>query len=118
MSVGKWHLGGPEKLNWDRVVECEGRDMAGEAVAMLRQRPKDRPFFFWVATTDPHRPLDADAVPHPYDPATVVVPPYLPDHPLIREELAQVLRRNHPLRHPRRTDPRRVGTPRACWIAP
>jgi len=89
MSVGKWHLGDDEKRNWDRVVECAGRDMAKEAIALLKERPRDKPFFFWVATKDPHRPFDADAVPEPHDPAKVVVPPYLPDHPLIRRELAQ-----------------------------
>ena len=88
-SVGKWHLGDDEKRNWDRVVECDGRDTASEAIALLKDRPKDKPFFFWVATKDPHRPFDADATSEPHDPAKVVVPPYLPDHPLIRRELAQ-----------------------------
>lgn len=89
MSVGKWHLGQPEKRNWDRVVECAARDTASEAVALLEARPEEEPFFFWVATKDPHRPFDADAVKTPHDPADVVVPPYLPDHPLIRREIAQ-----------------------------
>ena len=89
MSVGKWHLGDEEKRNWDRVVECSGRDTATEAIALLESRPKDKPFFFWVATKDPHRPFDTDAIANPHDPAEVVVPPYLPDHPLIRQELAQ-----------------------------
>jgi N-sulfoglucosamine sulfohydrolase len=89
MSVGKWHLGDHERRNWDRVVECAGRETAEKAVELLQDRRKDRPFFFWVATKDPHRPFDADAAARPHDPAAVVVPPYLPDHPLIRKELAQ-----------------------------
>jgi len=89
MSVGKWHLGDAERSHWDRVVECSGADTADEALALLKARPENKPFFFWVATKDPHRPFDADAVSKPYDPAKVVVPPYLPDHPLIRKELAQ-----------------------------
>lgn len=88
-SVGKWHLGDPERRHWDRVVECSGRDTAARALELLEARPKDRPFLFWVASKDPHRPFDADAVARPYDPAQVVVPPYLPDHPLIRKEIAQ-----------------------------
>ena len=88
MSAGKWHLGEAEKSNWDRVVECAGGDTAKEAVELLRQRPEDKPFFFWVASKDPHRPFDADAIQNPHDPDEVVVPPYLPDHPLIRKELA------------------------------
>jgi len=89
MSVGKWHLGQDEQRHWDRVVECAGRDTADLAVGLLRDRPRDKPFFFWVASKDPHRPFDGDAIKRPHDPAEVVVPPYLPDHPLIRKELAQ-----------------------------
>lgn len=89
MAVGKWHLGDDERAHWDRIVECAGQDTGAEAVDLLADRPKDKPFFFWVATKDPHRPFDVDAIPRPHDPADVVVPPYLPDHPLIRKELAQ-----------------------------
>jgi len=89
MSVGKWHLGEDERHHWNRVVECAGRDTAEKALDLLRDRPKDKPFFFWVATKDPHRPFDTDAVSQPHDPAKVILPPYLPDHPLIRKELAQ-----------------------------
>ncbi len=89
MSVGKWHLGEAERRNWDRVVECAGRETAEKALELLESRPQDKPFFFWVATKDPHRPFDRDAIARPHDPARVVVPPYLPDHPLIRKELAQ-----------------------------
>ena len=88
MSVGKWHLGEAEQKHWDVVVDCPGNDTAIEAVKALSERPADRPFFFWVASKDPHRPFDEDAVPDPHDPADVVVPPYLPDHPLIRSDLA------------------------------
>jgi len=89
MSVGKWHLGDAEKRNWHEIVECDGRDTAVEAIKLLEGRPKEKPFFFWVASKDPHRPFDPDAIRSPHDPAKVVVPPYLPDHPLIRKELAQ-----------------------------
>ncbi len=88
MSVGKWHLGEAEKANWDRVVECDGRDTATQTIQALRERPKDKPFFLWCASKDPHRPFDADAIAQPYDPADVIVPPYLPDQPLIRKDLA------------------------------
>ena len=89
MSVGKWHLGQQEQRHWDEVVECAGRETAEKALELFNSRPKDKPFFFWVATKDPHRPFDTDAIARPHDPARVVVPPYLPDHPLIRKELAQ-----------------------------
>ena len=88
MSVGKWHLGEPEKSHWQRVVECAGRETADRAIAMLRRRPPESPFLMWVASTDAHRPFDADAIAQPYDPESVVVAPYLPDHALIRKDLA------------------------------
>ena len=88
ISVGKWHLGPAEQRHWDVVVDCPGRETASEAIKALSGRPADRPFFFWVASKDPHRPFDEDAIPNPHDPADVVVPPYLPDHPLIRRDLA------------------------------
>lgn len=88
ISVGKWHLGDAEKKNWDVVVDCDGADTAAEAIKALRDRPKDRPFFLWAASKDPHRPFDPDAIAEPYAPADVIVPPYLPDHPLIHEDLA------------------------------
>lgn len=88
MSVGKWHLGDAEQSHWDVVVDCPGKETAVEAIKALSGRPMDRPFFFWVASKDPHRPFDDNAIPDPHTPADVVVPPYLPDHPLIRHDLA------------------------------
>lgn len=54
----------------------------------LRERPKDRPFFLWAASIDPHRPYKQGTYEHPHDPAKVIVPPYYPDIPEMREELA------------------------------
>ena len=88
MSVGKWHLGEAEQKHWDVVVDCAGADTAKEALEMLRARPDDAPFFFWVASKDPHRPFDRDAIPQTHSPEDAVVPPYLPDNPLIREDIA------------------------------
>ncbi|MYC64981.1 MAG: sulfatase [Acidobacteriia bacterium] len=88
VSVGKWHLGDAEQNHWDVVVDCAGKETAAEAIKALSERPMDRPFFFWVASKDPHRPFDENAIPNPHRPADVVVPPYLPDHPLIRQDLA------------------------------
>lgn len=89
MAVGKWHLGDAERVHWDRIAECPGARTAEEALRLLEERPRGKPFFFWVASVDPHRPYGEEDVPVRYDPARVVVPPYLPDHPEIRKEIAR-----------------------------
>jgi N-sulfoglucosamine sulfohydrolase len=88
MAVGKWHLGKAERAQWDKVVDCPATDLERQTLALLTERPKDKPFFFWVASPDPHRPFGETPGVAPHDPAKVVVSPYLPDHPLIRKELA------------------------------
>ena len=56
--------------------------------------PPGRPFFLWVGFLDPHRNGAANydhikgKVANPHDPAKVVVPPFLPDTPAMREDLA------------------------------
>jgi len=48
----------------------------------------DRPFFLYFCTTEPHRNFNRVGS-DPVDPKDVIVPPYLPDIPACREELAQ-----------------------------
>jgi len=82
-SAGKWHLGPQAKSKFDKVAE--GR---GQWLPTLRARPADRPFFLWLASTDPHRPYKPGAIDPPHAPSDVVVPPYLPDAPETRADLA------------------------------
>ena len=62
--------------------------------AFFDRRPTQQPFFLWVGFHDPHRDLYTNyepirgRVPHPHDPAKVVVPPFLPDTPAMRADLA------------------------------
>ena len=51
-------------------------------------RPKDRPFFLWVGSTDPHRPYKNGVTSPPTDPKQVIVPNYLVDTPGTRQDLA------------------------------
>lgn len=88
-SVGKWHLGQAERAHWHRVAEVQGEEMAERTKTVLAERSDDQPFFLWLASVDPHRPYQSDPTGMPHDPAGVRVPPYLPDHPFIRRELAQ-----------------------------
>ena len=51
--------------------------------------PKDRPFCFWFGSHYPHRPYRAGSgAKGGIDPAKVVVPPYLPDNEVVRNDIA------------------------------
>jgi arylsulfatase A-like enzyme len=83
VAAGKWHLGPDAKKQFDKVAE--GKDLW---VKTLRERPRDKPFFYWCAFFDPHRPYQANAIAEPHKLEDVVVPPYLPDVPDTRRDLA------------------------------
>ncbi len=71
-------------------------DSSGSAnwLKVTRERPKDRPFFFWFASYDAHRGWDADRqwqadeYGPKHRPRDVVVPPFLSDDPKTRQDLA------------------------------
>lgn len=55
----------------------------------LEERPSDRPFVFWFGTSDPHRPYsDSLREVEQIDPTRVTVPPYFPDVPEVRRDIA------------------------------
>lgn len=95
-ASGKWHLGPAVKDRFDIVVDGPAklpstikRDGSGCEgwVPTLQNRPKDKPFFAWLAALDPHRDYKAGAVPEAHDPGKVLVPPYFPDTPEVRSDL-------------------------------
>lgn len=63
-------------------------------VKEVQNRPRDKPFFFWFASTDAHRPWngdrewDAKRYGPKHRPEDVVVPPFLVDTPQTRQDLA------------------------------
>jgi len=58
----------------------------------LQRRPADKPFCYWFGSQDPHRPYDrAFGRDSGIKPADVVVPPYLPDTPEVRDDLVDYL---------------------------
>ena len=107
-AVGKWHLGDAVKNRFHRVHEADvsgfqlptdkdaskramvARERSGceHWVSTLRSRPKDRPFFLWLASLDPHRDYEPGIIANPHRREDVRVPPYLPDVSEVREELA------------------------------
>ena len=59
-------------------------------VEFLAKRPQfDRPFFAEICFQEPHRPFNRDGI-EPEDPASMTVPPWLPDIPEIREDLSDL----------------------------
>jgi arylsulfatase A-like enzyme len=57
-------------------------------VPVLRDRPKGKPFFLWLASLDPHRDYQAATIPDPHRSEDAIVPPFLPDVPEVRKDLA------------------------------
>lgn len=57
--------------------------------AFLEARPADAPFVFWFGSTDPHRVYnDSLREAMNLDPDDVTVPPYYPDVPAVRRDIA------------------------------
>lgn len=84
---GKNHMGNAEKLGF---AEASGSGPAGSEkwAEHLRDRPRDRPFFFWFASHDAHHPFTETEVAPTFSPDDVQVPPMLFDGPATRQELA------------------------------
>ncbi len=84
-STGKgWGPGRPE---------TRGRALAGRAYpnfeSFLAARPSGRPFCFWLGSGDPHRPYgEGSGIAGGIDPRRIRVPGYLPDHSIVRSDLA------------------------------
>ncbi|MEM7396825.1 MAG: sulfatase, partial [Verrucomicrobiota bacterium] len=78
--------------NKDRAFETfsRGGGPGGEKdwVEHVRSRPKDKPFFFWFASSDAHRGWKISEEAPEYGPEDVIVPPYLVDTETTRKDLA------------------------------
>lgn len=108
--IGKLHVAPESVYRWETVLPDAGRNdvrMADNCRSFLA-KADERPFFLYFALHDPHRDgrVVADSphrpnsfgnrpdgfpgvTPQRYDPKQVVVPPFLPDTPACRAELAQ-----------------------------
>ncbi len=89
-QAGKWHLGEYAKSGFHKVLEMEGGGPGGEErwIEVLQDRPKDKPFFLWLASTDAHRPWKPDKHLEKHQPEDAVIPPYLIDTPAGRVDMA------------------------------
>ena len=111
-AAGKWHLGEAMKSRFDEVMEVDtsgfqlpsgekglsgkfkqtyqgdARSGCTDWIPLFKKRPKGKPFFLWLAALDPHRPYDKNAIPNPHKPEDVLISPYHPDLPSVREDYA------------------------------
>lgn len=100
--AGKYHIGDPVRADFDVLLEMQWKDApigldrrlvgdgsgCDEWVKLLQQRPKDQPFFTWLAAFDAHRPFYEGISDRPYGPEEVVVPPYMPKTDSVQKDFA------------------------------
>ena len=108
--IGKYHLAPEPVYHFEETIPCNSRstvEMAEKCEEFLKS-DDERPFFLYFCTSDPHRgggvvesdPLRPDRFGNRdegypgveevvYSPEDVIVPPFLPDTPACRAELAQ-----------------------------
>ena len=85
---GKHHMGKQADPAFEKISRGKGPGKEEDWVQILQERPKDKPFFCWFASTDAHRDWQfTDDAPR-IDPKSISVPPYLVDTPDTRQDLA------------------------------
>ena len=84
---GKNHMFGNKDRAFDRITGGGGPGKEEDWVGHVKDRPKDKPFFFWFASTDAHRAWSITKEAPKYDPEDVIIPSYLVDTPVTREDL-------------------------------
>ncbi len=100
--AGKYHMGDPVRNDFDVLLEMQWLDapigldrrLVGDGsgsddwIKLLKQRPRDKPFFTWLASFDAHRPFYEGISQNSYNPEKVVIPPYIPDTDSVRQDFA------------------------------
>jgi len=70
------------------MVAAADASGCSEWIPVMRARPKDKPFFLWLASLDPHRDYQEGIIERPHTAEEVRVPAHLPDTPEVRGDLA------------------------------
>jgi N-sulfoglucosamine sulfohydrolase len=87
-SAGKYHVA-PEKVyHFENYIKGPSPVQMAERCKGFITSDKQQPFFLYFCTTEPHRPFRRQGS-DVFDPKDVIVPPYLPDSPECRDELAK-----------------------------
>lgn len=102
-QAGKWHLGDAIKDRFNKVydVGTSGFQLAPDGkkavqkgdgsgcenwVPLIKETPKNQPFFLWLAAVDPHRPYTDSIISNPHELHDVILPPYFPDTKEVRKD--------------------------------
>src|SRR5207244_1439622 len=73
----------PDRLDFGKTGGT--RDVILGQYGEFLDKAKGKPFFLQLCFSDPHRPLDKNAIPAPHDPAKLTLPKHSPDTKLVRE---------------------------------
>lgn len=87
-SAGKYHVAPETIYHFQNYVKGNSPVTMANNCKELIASEKESPFFLYFCTHEPHRPFMRDGS-DPVSPNDVTVPPYLPDIPECRKELAQ-----------------------------
>lgn len=85
---GKNHMFGNKDRAFDKITGGGGPGKEEDWVQHVQDRPKDKPFFFWFAASDAHRGWKESVDAPSYGEEDVIVPPYLVDTKVTRQDLA------------------------------
>ncbi|MGN7786557.1 sulfatase family protein [Niabella sp. 22666] len=90
--AGKWHEGPNTSRAYDTILAdkaANGEGGESQWEQLYLNRPKNKPFFFWLAAYDAHRDWSADHLfQNPYKASEVRVPSTLNDDEATRRDLA------------------------------
>ena len=85
---GKNHMFGNQDRAFDKITRGGGPGSEADWVGHVKDRPRDKPFFFWFASSDAHRSWQTSEHAPIYGHDDIVVPPYLYDSKVTRKDLA------------------------------
>ncbi len=91
-QAGKWHMGNLLREGFDQIFDDRKQNgVGGEEmwIPSLQKRDKNKPFFFWFASYDAHRPWEVNKFSGTHDPGEIVVPLTLIDDDSTRMDLTQ-----------------------------
>ncbi len=100
--AGKYHMGDPVRDDFDVLLEMQWEDApigldrrltgdgsgCDEWIKLLKNRPKGKPFFTWLASFDAHRPFYENISDEPYGLEDAVIPPYMPKTASVKKDFA------------------------------